>query len=242
MSQKPCYFCGQPGSTTEHLPPKQLFPNGQYDRITVPSCDVHNTQKSNIDDVVIKFLMSIVIDKIKTQKVSRHLMDLIKKNMGHINEHEKKFEQNSVLYPDSLVKGVSFRSLISGEDMFRWAAQIAVGLLSFANKGHDPDFNYSRVLVESNSFDTKGSSKYSPEEFFEKRNHVIDLENAYRKKAWFNGPLKGPRTYPNEVFLWKANLEATKITVWIEMLTYFIWWVQIEAPLSNVNKYRNFLK
>ena len=54
-----CYFCESPATSREHVPPVCLFPDQKdledgvdYRRnlITVPSCDVHNSQKSKDDE------------------------------------------------------------------------------------------------------------------------------------------------------------------------------------------------
>jgi len=56
-----CYWCGQPATTREHVPPRSFFPdsyecNGEvvkakWERlITVPSCTQHNNSKSDLDD------------------------------------------------------------------------------------------------------------------------------------------------------------------------------------------------
>ena len=53
-----CYMCEAPSSSREHVPSKCLFPeskdvNGQHFRenlITVPSCDIHNSNKSRDDE------------------------------------------------------------------------------------------------------------------------------------------------------------------------------------------------
>ena len=52
-----CYYCGiklQPNTLTkEHVPPKVFFPNTDRDNlITVPSCHLHNSGKSNDDEYV----------------------------------------------------------------------------------------------------------------------------------------------------------------------------------------------
>jgi hypothetical protein len=53
---KTCYFCGNPATTKEHIPPISLFPikftNIDYRKnlITVPSCEEHNSKKSNDDE------------------------------------------------------------------------------------------------------------------------------------------------------------------------------------------------
>jgi len=48
-----CYYCGSKATSKEHVPPQQLFKNFQCDRITVPSCDIHNGDKSGRDQAII---------------------------------------------------------------------------------------------------------------------------------------------------------------------------------------------
>ena len=60
----PCYFCGQPGTSREHVPPLCIFPEAKdsfgkdwrTNLITVPSCEEHNLKKSKDDE----FLMACV--------------------------------------------------------------------------------------------------------------------------------------------------------------------------------------
>lgn len=64
MREATCYYCGVDASTSEHVPPRCLFPERKdslgidyrKNLITVPSCDAHNTEKSKDDE----FLMACV--------------------------------------------------------------------------------------------------------------------------------------------------------------------------------------
>ena len=60
-----CYFCGNPASSREHVPPKGLFPKSKdspdgkdyrNNLLTVPSCAIHNTGKSKDDEYLLYFL------------------------------------------------------------------------------------------------------------------------------------------------------------------------------------------
>jgi len=61
MGEKKCYWCEKEATSVEHVPPKCLFPKDKDVKplfnisfrerlITVPSCDEHNMQKSNLDE------------------------------------------------------------------------------------------------------------------------------------------------------------------------------------------------
>jgi hypothetical protein len=59
-----CYACGQPATSVEHVPPKCIFPeikdaavDFRKNLITVPSCDVHNTAKSQDDEFLLLALV-----------------------------------------------------------------------------------------------------------------------------------------------------------------------------------------
>lgn len=68
MSMPRCYMCDLPGTTIEHVPPRALFPeakdvggkNYRIDLITVPSCPLHNTAKSDDDEFLMVSLAGIV--------------------------------------------------------------------------------------------------------------------------------------------------------------------------------------
>jgi hypothetical protein len=62
MTKRSCYWCKQPATSLEHVPPKCLFPvandtaDGTSHReqlITVPSCDLHNGAKSDDDEYLL---------------------------------------------------------------------------------------------------------------------------------------------------------------------------------------------
>jgi hypothetical protein len=63
-----CYFCGKPATSSEHVPPKCVFPEQKdlpeedyrKNLITVPSCDEHNAAKSRDDEFLMACLAPVV--------------------------------------------------------------------------------------------------------------------------------------------------------------------------------------
>lgn len=54
-----CYFCGRPSVGAEHIPPKSFFIKGKRENlITVPSCELHNQDKSKDDEYIRSLLLS----------------------------------------------------------------------------------------------------------------------------------------------------------------------------------------
>lgn len=67
-SMATCYMCARPATSMEHVPPKGLFPKTKdlpggslrQGLITVPSCDLHNTSKSDDDEFLMVSLAGII--------------------------------------------------------------------------------------------------------------------------------------------------------------------------------------
>lgn len=64
----PCYWCGEPSTSVEHVPPKCIFPETKDTKgiqfrknlMTVRSCDLHNLKKSSDDEFLMACLASVV--------------------------------------------------------------------------------------------------------------------------------------------------------------------------------------
>lgn len=65
-TQATCYMCGAAKTSVEHVPPRALFPKSKdlpagvdlrKQLITVPACDVHNTEKSKDDEYLMYALV-----------------------------------------------------------------------------------------------------------------------------------------------------------------------------------------
>lgn len=108
QDENQCYMCDDPSSSKEHVPPRCLFPEKKdsdgidyrKDLITVPSCDLHNMNKSK-DDEFLLICLSRLIEanlvgfKLGSSKVRRslerrpHIMDSVfKQKLTTLYEHE----------------------------------------------------------------------------------------------------------------------------------------------------------
>lgn len=64
MFKETCYMCNMPATSREHVPPKCFFPEQKdlgkdyrKNLISVPSCDLHNSQRSK-DDEYVQFVIT----------------------------------------------------------------------------------------------------------------------------------------------------------------------------------------
>lgn len=60
LQQMPCAYCGGPGGTRDHVPPKCLFTGDRTNLITVPSCEAHNLRVSGLDEAFRTFVSAWV--------------------------------------------------------------------------------------------------------------------------------------------------------------------------------------
>jgi len=61
-TQPTCYYCNEPATTSEHIPPRGLFPDSEkytYNLLSVPSCNKHNNKKSDLDNRMRLFLVGV---------------------------------------------------------------------------------------------------------------------------------------------------------------------------------------
>lgn len=75
--EKSCYYCGKPSKTMEHVPPKCLFPKGtkknyRINLMKVPSCDLHNSNKSG-DDQYMMIYFAVCAKGLDYQKLRPHI-------------------------------------------------------------------------------------------------------------------------------------------------------------------------
>jgi hypothetical protein len=95
-----CYFCGKNATSKEHVPPKCIFPklkdsldgkNYRENLITVPSCDRHNSDKSN-DDIYLLYVLALNI--LSNQHGSHQAKTAVIKDILHNDSLLKRISSN----------------------------------------------------------------------------------------------------------------------------------------------------
>lgn len=99
---KTCYMCDSKRTSYEHVPPKCLFPEQKdlpdgvdlrKDLITVPSCDVHNSKKSEDDEYILYvLLMNISNNDVAKNHFLTKLMRAIERNPSLFNKFIRRRE------------------------------------------------------------------------------------------------------------------------------------------------------
>lgn len=103
-----CYMCDEKSTSSEHVPPKCLFPKKKdlpkgvdlrKTLITVPSCDLHNSRKSHDDEYLLYCLvMSIPSNEIGKNQFLTKIIRAIERNPSlirkYLNNHQNVAVEN----------------------------------------------------------------------------------------------------------------------------------------------------
>jgi hypothetical protein len=184
MSSVQCYMCDRPATSREHVPPRCIFPerkdsNGQDLRaqlITVPSCEIHNSKKSQDDE----FLMVSLAGLIGNNSIGyRH--NLSKVNRAIVNSSGKLLEAVFLKRNHSAVKldDNAFFGVIWGtpdyERLERCFENIARGL--FYHHFNSRFIGELRVVMGYLKYDDKNSTTFTR---FLKHRAEVDLRARER--------------------------------------------------------------
>lgn len=109
-SNEICYFCGDPKTGKEHVPAKVFFPNAKNSRtqtnqrnnlITVPSCDEHNTGKSDLDE----YLFAVISMNCLVNSDGQHIGST--KTLRSLQRNNKSFRDYIGSHQSVLLKDMS---------------------------------------------------------------------------------------------------------------------------------------
>ncbi|XCN74240.1 MAG: hypothetical protein Q3M24_05685 [Candidatus Electrothrix aestuarii] len=136
-----CYFCGKPATSSEHVPPKCIFPEQKdladedyrKNLITVPSCEKHNSAKSH-DDEFLMFCLAPVVGNNGTGflHTNTKLARSLARNPHLIKDTIRDARPLNLVAPS----GTTFPVLVGSPDMERLCRSlqaVARGLYFYAN-------------------------------------------------------------------------------------------------------------
>ena len=122
-----CYYCNNPKTSKEHVPPKLLFRGFDVDSITVPSCDKHNNSKSGDDK-------NFVYAMLRTLKSTSPPFDWQTEVLKAIKKAEKSFPETNNRIIESPILDEEFAGLNiplarTDKPMLEWVRHITAGLV-----------------------------------------------------------------------------------------------------------------
>lgn len=208
---KPCYFCGAPGpSTKEHVPPKTLTSVVQCDRITVPSCEEHNSSKSGTDQAITQALVR-GIDQIRSFGIRLDVPDSLNE-LIRVTSPEYSRTQASVYLAricSRLPRGLDFDLpyLRQHVDIADWVVKATAALVWSITGTHDNGCDWARAWTWSPSY-FPAPVAMQPRELNDRIKEKRYLLNLFEGDArWFSGWVPGRRPYPSELYNFRVGVE-----------------------------------
>ena len=187
---KACYFCGDKKASKEHIPPQQIFKGFKINRITVYSCDKHNSKKSCKDEAIVKAML-MAIDNSFNIKITPELAKALEEVEEHLDQVKKLIKKEQII-KDSKEKTICLDESV---DLDNWIKQLSAGMIYYKIKKFDNENKFSESKVfERNSF-SKNIKTF--EDFQTERKRKIKLQNLSDVGGWQKSWL--PENYYPEI-------------------------------------------
>ncbi len=199
-----CYYCGNPSTSTEHAPPKIFFRGFSCDSITAPSCDAHNSNKSNDDQSIASALIqslnniqvrngsSFSPEIQKAIEITLTSIEYTKKRVKNVDVIEKKVNLNLELPQVTHLQG----------EIDPWIKQITAVLVWDSIKYFDKSIDWNKAIVNHTNWIP---THIIPEnldieiigEFADKSLEVLELEKTINwVVGWSADPKPSSRDLP----------------------------------------------
>jgi len=209
--KKACYYCGATApSTQEHAPPKLMFASFDCDSITVPSCKIHNNEKSNKDRAIITCLIKSLHRAIESgfpvdsvpSKVFKTIADL----KPYFAQANREVSDHSYLSNPEL----DFKLPAINVSVYEWIKQLSAALVWSVVGEFDPAVKWDGSLVWSPLYVESTESM----ELIDRLSQVVRNQMAERHIEsfdWKIGWSAFPRNYPPEIYNFKICFSPTLI-------------------------------
>lgn len=198
-----CYFCGQESTSREHAPPKQLFKGFSCDRITVPSCDLHNTNKSNIDEAIVKaMLYSLSCRKELQSKEVQKVIDLSIPKMQQV----KKLVVPMSVIPSLKEINTEVAFLKKEASIPEWIRQISAALMYKKLGYYEQSNNYTNSVVFDSTYYKSGQNGLSKEEYIKQYLDKKETVDSLEQLVWSNGWTSGKNNFPYQLYYFKYHI------------------------------------
>jgi hypothetical protein len=222
-----CYFCGKIANSREHIPPKQVFKGFSINRITVPSCNEHNTQKCGEDEAIIKSML-LSIARNNNIILTSELLKALNEVKNYYKQVKKTVTEDKI-YLDCDKNVVCLDKNIN---LNYWIKELSAGMIWYKIKYFDADNKYIESKVfERNSY---SNNKRYLIDFEKERNEKIKLQTLSEIGLWNDGWI--PKVYPENLYLFKYKF--IKSTILMKHIFYkcFVYYNLIEISNETKNK------
>ena len=240
-----CYYCAAPKETREHVPPKQMFKAFYCDRITVPSCRIHNTIKGMQDQAIVSGLLLPLYNAKNKYPLEEEVIQAIEAALPSFerakhNAISSPFLNNPPLDLEDL-PDVSFLS--SAIDVATWGRQLTAALVCDALGWlASSSIRWSKADVWSPDRYGTGTPDPKPFDYSQAVQAVIEHQNRKKildQQDWIEGWSAFPIPYPKNIYSFHISFEPGKV-VWFRHKFYnrYTLYVSFKASTQKIIRLR----
>lgn len=165
-----------------------LFKGFVCDRITVPSCELHNNDKAGDDQTIIHGFLKAL----KAYATNQDTALAIKKASSGFD-----YTKNTAPILPFIPKGPKFPYITA--DILSWMCKLTAGLVYHALQRRDTDIKWDQDSVFSSHY-WEGPPLIPGDERLKQFEEKVAKQNFFRSKQWQNGWSATPNPYPTDIY------------------------------------------
>ena len=247
---KACYFCGDPATSLEHLPPEQMFAGFSCNKITVPSCDLHNQGKSFFDNCILKGMLWS-LHTLREQGIGKELpanvlkaIDQVKDRFPSIKKEIQSGAREVELFQpgeDPLDRNLT-AVLVEGHiDLGKWVQKLTAGLVWDATKQIHPELDWYGTATVFENFYLPTTASTPGQNLNNFVTTMRDKEKTVKRLdgfPWVPGWPPGPMPYPADIYSFEFYWSPATSLLYFHhrLFTRFRFWVHIECPKAIADR------
>lgn len=230
LKGKRCYYCGASVTSMEHAPPAQMFKMFPCDKITVYSCDQHNTTKSISDDSIIK---AMLISLHNTSHLYQNRSPEIKKAIEAAEPYFPRLKHIITTHnimenpPDNL--DAELAHLPPHIDIGQWMRQLTAALVYNAIRQCDPSIRWDQALVESPDWLPARPGPLNRGRLTELLRKSLARESVFGSLDWHHGWPSGTNNYPPDIYRFEVNFDYARTIFKHRFFNSYSWYVGFQA-------------
>lgn len=229
-----CYFCGKRAVGVEHAPPKLMFRGFPCDRITVPSCETHNTGKGGSDQAIVSALLIPLDNNRHRHHYQPDVLRAIDITRTSFERSKRKAISSSLVRNSPIIEALmpKVSHLASSVNMGTWIKQLTAAVLWDALQKHELRIDWGRAACWSAEWmNSPMPSAFEPEEV----GRILMEQNLQKAKLqslnWESGWSACPRPYPPTLYQFAIYL-GTPHELAFRHTFYgsYTWYVYLRTP------------
>lgn len=225
---KTCYYCSDPATSQEHVPPEQMFVGFNCSKIKVPSCDLHNGGKSFFDECILKGMLLTLHRNLENIKgLSFEVIKAINQVKGNFQQVKRGAREKELFVDGPLAEeGIKVAYLEPHIDLNSWIKKVSAGIVYNAVGANDSRIDWPSAEVHNTFLTHSGSF----EDFLKWQENSQKIEKAFANCPWTRGWSSEPNPYPEKLFHFLVGAEEGYQYFQFVFYETYKFYIQISCP------------